>query len=328
MDQHRPDGPTAAPAATRWVRGLGAGGSTLTVLAALVAALLLGHRAVPNAVGRFGSLLETFLPWLGLAVPLLLAAALLRRSLAGLCALLLPVAAWAGVFGGRLLPVPDGAGPGLLVVQHNLADDNPDPAAAARALAAVGADLVALEELTPDVLPAVAAVLAGRYPHHATAGTVGLWSRYPLADVRPLDIRPPGVPEDWQRALRATARTPYGEAAVLVAHLPSLRWGPRTGLGSARRDDSAARLAAAVDAEALPRLVLLGDLNGSTDDRGLRPLTGRLRPPAAGLAPSWPAGLPLVRIDQVLVRGAAPGRIRTLPPTGSDHLPVAVRIRF
>lgn len=32
------------------------------------------------------------------------------------------------------------------------------------------------------------------------------------------------------------------------------------------------------------------------------------------------------RIDQVMARSAAVGHIRTLPATGSDHLPIAARI--
>ena len=46
----------------------------------LVACLLVLHQWVPNTVGRLGSLLETFLPWLGVTVPVLLAAAWCRRS--------------------------------------------------------------------------------------------------------------------------------------------------------------------------------------------------------------------------------------------------------
>lgn len=77
-------------------------GRVLAALAVVVAGLLALHSAVPNAVGRLGSLLETFLPWLGLAVPVLLILALLRRSVLALVALLLPTAAWLGLFGGLM----------------------------------------------------------------------------------------------------------------------------------------------------------------------------------------------------------------------------------
>ncbi|MFF8545103.1 endonuclease/exonuclease/phosphatase family protein [Streptomyces werraensis] len=295
------------------------------VLAVLTAGLLAFHRTVPNTPGRVGSLLESFLPWLGLAVVSLLVYGLVRRTPVVLVAVLLPVAAWTRLFGDLLLPA-DPAGPrDLVVVQHNVSDINPDPADTARALAGSGADLIALEELVPDALPAYERVLAARYPHHVVRGTVGLWSRHPLSGARTLDIKPADLTEPWSRGLRAVAATPHGEVAVYVAHLPSVRIVPR-GMTSGRRDESAVRLGREVAAEPVGRVVLLGDLNGTVGDRGLEPLTSRLEVPRRGFAFSFPAGLPLVRIDQVMARSATVAGIGTLPATGSDHLPVRARI--
>ncbi|WP_431967616.1 endonuclease/exonuclease/phosphatase family protein [Actinacidiphila sp. bgisy160] len=292
----------------------------------LLALLLVCHCAVPDGPGRWGSLLETFLPWLGLGVPALLCVALLRRSGVALCALLVPLAAWFAVFGD--LPLPHGGRAyDLVAVQHNVSDENADPTGTAEQLIAADGDLVALQELTPSLLRDFGGVLDETYPHHVSFGTVGLWSRYPLVDERRIDIRPTGVGADWDRGLRATARMPQGDVAVYVAHLPSLRLG-LGGFGSARRDESAALLGAAISAEPLDRVILLGDLNGTVDDRGLAPLTSRLGAPKSGFAFSWPRGFPLARIDQVLARSATVSDVRTLPPTGSDHLPVAARIRF
>ncbi|MEQ8144555.1 endonuclease/exonuclease/phosphatase family protein [Streptomyces sp. OP7] len=300
-------------------------GRVPAALAVLTAGLLAFHRAVPNTPGRVGSVLESFLPWLGLAVVPLFLYGLLRRAPATLVALLLPVAVWTHRFGG-LLPPPDAADPrDLVVVQHNVADDNPDPAGTARALAAAGADLIALEELVPDALPAYERALAARYPHHVVRGTVGLWSRHPLSGARTLDIKPARLTEPWSRGLRAVAATPHGEVAVYVAHLPSVRIVPR-GMTSAGRDESAVLLGRAVARERLDRVIVMGDLNGTVDDRGLAPLTSRLEVPRRGFALSFPAGLPLVRIDQVMARSATVRGIDTLPATGSDHLPVRARI--
>ncbi|WP_405664856.1 endonuclease/exonuclease/phosphatase family protein [Streptomyces sp. NBC_01166] len=302
-------------------------GRATALLCLLAAVLLVFPGLVPNTPGRVGSLMETFLPWLGPAVAVLLVPALLRRSLLASAALLLPVAAWAAVFGGLLFPggqAPDGA---FTVVQHNVSDVNPDPAATARALAGTGADIVALEELTAPALPAFEAALAADYPHHATKGTVGLWSKHPLTGVRLVDIRPKGVGAGWDRGLRATARTPRGEVAVYVAHLPSVRIGA-TGLTSGRRDESAALLGEAIAAEPLDRVILVGDLNSTLDDRGLEPVTSLMEAPGPGFAFSWPAKLPVARIDQVLTRSATVARVRSLPATGSDHLPVAADIRL
>nr|MDT0521803.1 endonuclease/exonuclease/phosphatase family protein [Streptomyces sp. DSM 41633] len=293
-------------------------------LALLTAGLLAFHRAVPNGVGRLGSLLEAFLPWLGLAVPVLLVPALVRRSATALLALLLPATAWAVLFGGLLLPAGGGPAP-ITAVQHNVSDENPDPSGTAAALLRAAPDLVALEELTPAALPAYEAALAEEFPHHAVEGTVGLWSRYPLTDSRRLDIKPAAIGEGWSRGLRAGVRTPRGEIAVYVAHLPSVRIRP-SGFGSGLRDESAGLLGAALAVERLDTVILLGDLNGTVDDRGLAPLTSRLQAPRRGLAFSWPAALPVSRIDQVLTRSATVSDVRTLPATGSDHLPVAARI--
>ncbi|MFC9581953.1 endonuclease/exonuclease/phosphatase family protein [Streptomyces yangpuensis] len=313
--------------AGRWRAATGAGrGRVLAPLALLTAAVLAFHSAVPNAVGRLGSLLEAFLPWLGLAVPVLFVAALARRSAVTLVSLLLPLVTWVWLFGGLLLPA-EGGPHHLTVVQHNVSDENPDPAGTAAALAAAAPELIALEELTPPALPVYAAALAPRYPYYAVEGTVGLWSTYPLTGVRRLDIKPAGIGEGWSRGLRAGVTTPQGEIAVYVAHLPSVRIRP-SGFASQLRDESALLLGAAVAAEPVDRVVLLGDLNGTVDDRGLAPLTSRMGAPRRGFALSWPASFPVSRIDQVLVRSAGVAGIRTLPATGSDHLPVVARITW
>lgn len=313
----------AATGRSPWVRG-----RILSSLAVLSAALPAFHSAVPNTVGRIGSLLETFLPWLGLAVPVLLVLALLRRSALALVALLLPAVVWGVLFAGRVTTGERGAHD-LTAVQHNVSDVNADPAGTARALIAAAPDLVALEELTPSALPVYGRELAPEYPYRATRGTVGLWSKHPLTDVRAVDIRPQGVGTGWNRGMRATAGTPWGDVAVYVAHLPSVRVQMK-GFSAGRRDESAGLLGTALAAEKLDQVILLGDLNGTVDDRGLAPVTSRMRLESAGrdLAFSWPASFPVSRIDHVMTRSATVTHVRSLPATGSDHLPVAAGITF
>ncbi|GAA3398504.1 endonuclease/exonuclease/phosphatase family protein [Streptomyces roseoviridis] len=298
-------------------------GRVLAVLAVLTAGLMAFPGAVPNSVGRLGSLLETFLPWLGLVTVVLFLLALRRRPVIALVALPLPAVAWTLLFAGLL-----GSDPGradLVVTQHNVSDENADPAGTARALARAEPDLIALEELVSPALPVYARTLAATHPHHAVRGTVGLWSRHPLSDVRTVDIKPRGITEGWSRGLRAVARTPHGDVAVYVAHLPSVRVGA-SGLASSWRDESAELLGRAIAAEGRSTVLLLGDLNGTVDDRGLAPLTSRLNTPERGFAFSFPASFPVARIDQVMARAATVGHIRTLPATGSDHLPVSAGI--
>nr|WP_245769668.1 endonuclease/exonuclease/phosphatase family protein [Streptomyces indicus] len=316
-----------------WRRGL-----LLTALALLLGLMLLLHAQLPDAAG-LGSLVESVLPWCGLGVPVLLAAALWRRSASAVVALLLPVFAWVSLFGG-LLTDKSRAGHDLVVAGHNVGADNPDPAGTARTLAASGADVLALEEMTPEARPTYERELAKTYPHHYTVGTVGLWSRLPLSDPRPVDIRqdvgPLGdaKPEEeklrYARALRATVATEQGPLTVYVAHLGSVRVMPRSGFWSESRDRNAEALAAAVAADPSERVVLLGDLNGTMDDRAFDALTAQLRSvqeeSGDGFGFTWPKSFPIARIDQILVKGVEPRSAWLLPETGSDHLPVAAGI--
>jgi vancomycin resistance protein VanJ len=303
----------------RWRRGI-----VLAALAVTGAAVMLLHSRVPNTVGNVGSLLQSFLPWTGLLVPLVLAGALLRRSATALVALLVPVLAWVHLFGGALVD-KTGSGGALMVVSHNVDAGNADPAGTARQLADSGADLLALQEIPHGQAEVYAAELADTYPHHSVQGTVGLWSRYPLTGTREVDI---GM--GWPRAMRAAVATPEGEVAAYVAHLPSVRVEFRGGFTAGQRDRAADRLGHAVAAEPVERVVVLGDLNGTMNDRSLAPLTSQLRSTqgaaGAGFGFTFPAGFPLTRIDHILVRGLEPVSSWSLPATGSDHLPVAARL--
>lgn len=308
---------------TKWTRGRVPGSCAL-----LVGALLLFHSIVPNAVGHLGSLIENFLPWLGVWLPLLLVLAVLRRSVTALLALLVATAVWAAHYGPSLLP--RGAGEhDLTVVQHNVSDGNSNPSATARTIIDAGPDLIALEELTDPALSAYEATLRARYPHHVVVGTVGLWSRYPLVGTEAVDIRPQAIEGDWSRGLRATVRiAPQRDIAVYVAHLPSVRIRPGSGFDARWRDESAVLLGDEIAADTTPEVILMGDLNGTTEDRGLSPLTSQLSSADEEFEFSWPTAFPIARIDQVMGRGTAVTDVWTLPATGSDHLPLAAHIKL
>ncbi|MBT3150872.1 endonuclease/exonuclease/phosphatase family protein [Streptomyces sp. CHD11] len=304
-----------------WRRGL-----VLAVCAGLLALVMLAHSRIPNAVGNLGSLIETFLPWLGLFIPVLLLLALVRKSATALIATILPAAVWMNLFGG-LLGDKNEPGGDLTVVTHNVNADNPDPSRTAREVAASGADVLALEELKASKVSAYASALAPTYRHHAVVGTVGLWSKYPLSDVKAVDIR-----LGWKRAMRATVAAPAGRVAVYVAHLPSVRVKMEAGFTARQRDKSADALGEAISGERLENIVLLGDLNGTMNDRALNAVTSQMRSTqgavGSGFGFSWPASFPMARIDQILVRGAEPESSWTLPATASDHLPVAARLKL
>ncbi|MFJ1702151.1 endonuclease/exonuclease/phosphatase family protein [Kitasatospora sp. NPDC088346] len=302
-------------------------GWILAVLAVLVACLLAFHAEVPNAVGNVGSLLETFLPWLGLAVPVLLGLALWRRSAIAVAAVLMPAVIWLNLFGGLLTDKASGKGD-FTVLTHNVAAANSDQAGTLRLLNESGAQIVALEELAAGAVPAYTKGLAARYPYHVVEGTVGLWSSYPIGGVQVVDIR-----IGWTRAFRAEVTTPKGPLAVYVAHLPSVRVQFDGGFTAGRRDVSAQALGDAIEAEPLKKVVLMGDLNGTMNDRSLAPISAQMRSAQGaagdGFGFSWPASFPMARIDQILSKGGLrPTDSRVLPADGSDHRAVAADYRY
>ncbi|MET7856368.1 endonuclease/exonuclease/phosphatase family protein [Streptomyces sp. NPDC005318] len=312
----------------RWTGGKGMWrrGIVLAVCAVLVTFVMIFHAEIPNTIGNLGSLSETFLPWFGLFVPLCLVLGLVRRSATALIALLLPAVVWLNVFGG-LLTDKSGSGGDLTVATHNVNADNPDPAGTARQVAASGADVIALQELPADRVRAYESALAARYPYHAVEGTVGMWSKYPMSSTRPVDIR-----MGWIRAMRSTVKTPNGEVAVYVAHMPSVRVKLNAGFTANQRDASADALGEAIADEHLDRVILLGDLNGTMNDRSLNAVTSQMRSTQGaagdGFGFSWPASFPMARIDQIMVRGVEPMSSWTLPATDSDHLPIAARVEL
>ncbi|HEV7628059.1 MAG TPA: endonuclease/exonuclease/phosphatase family protein, partial [Streptomyces sp.] len=190
-----------------------------------------------------------------------------------------------------------------------------------------GADIVALEEVAGAQAAQYDKGLAGTYRYHKRVGTVGVWSRYPMRDNATVDIK-----MGWPRAMRTTVETPKGDVAVFAAHLPSVRLQFASGFTAGQRDDSATALGNAIADDPVGKAVLLGDLNGTMNDRALSPVTSQMRSTqgASGDGPgfSWPASFPTTRIDQIMVKGLEPVSSWSLPATGSDHLPVAASVDF
>ncbi|MFJ2769989.1 endonuclease/exonuclease/phosphatase family protein [Streptomyces sp. NPDC087300] len=304
-----------------WRRGLVTTGAAL-----LIALVMLFHAQIPNNIGNLGSLTETFLPWLGLFVPVLVVIGVWRKSATALIAVLLPTIIWINQFGGLISDKSGGEGD-LTVATHNVNADNTDPTGTAQDVAASGADVLALEELTADAVPTYEKALSRIYKYHSVKGTVGVWSKYPMADTKPVDIK-----LGWVRALRTTVDTPKGEVAVYVAHLPSVRVKLDAGFTANQRDESADALGEAISKERLGKIILLGDLNGTMNDRALNGVTAQMRSTQGaagnGFGFSWPASFPMARIDQIMVKGVEPVSSWTLPKTNSDHLPIAARVEL
>lgn len=307
-----------------WRRGRIIAG--LAVLAAVPLAL---HGLLPNP-GNLAGLLETFLPWCGLVVPVLLVPALLRRSATALVALLVPAVVWLAMFGGTLGDRSTGKGE-LTVVTHNVAAANTDVAGTVKMLIGSGADLIALEELEPRLQPEYERGLAAAYPYHvAGISADGLWSKYP-ATAGALAKGPAG--EDTATVFRSVVATPKGEIAVYVGHLDSVRVTFGKGFGAEFRDNSIAATSAALRAEPLERVLLMGDLNGSLADRAFAPITEQMtsahEAAGSGFGFTWPTAFPAVRIDHILSKGRLTATDSwVLPADGSDHRAVAASYRY
>jgi endonuclease/exonuclease/phosphatase (EEP) superfamily protein YafD len=293
-------------------------------LVLLVAVRLLGAERGTVLVLLVGALPLTLL-W---AYPVLLAAAALRQRwltlvAGGLVAAHLLVIAPA--LGAAELPAGARDAPRLRVVTANLYVLNHDPAAAGRALRAAAPDVLVVPELDAAGLAGLdAAGLLADLPHVVVdqdggEESVGLLSRLPLRDV---DVRRVA----GRRLPRATVGVGGADVRVLAAHpLP-----PLSVLEDLWRR-SLADLAAETRAVELPTVVA-GDLNADRHHAAFRDLlTAGLRDAhderGRGLARTWPAALPLLHLDHVLVRDGEGAElavldVRELEVPGSDHLAV------
>jgi len=280
-----------------------------------LAVLTAAHALVPDILG-LGLVWDNALPWTWVLLPVLLIVVLVARTPGAFIGLLAPTLVWAFIFGPGVVPLGDAragvpAEASLSVASQNLGPQG-DPAVIASALAASGADLIALQEIEGHDREPLAAVLDADYPYSVLTGTVGLWSRYPIDDSIGLKL---GL--DWYRAINAVVDTPAGAVSVYVIHADSARPGAH-----AERDVMLSELAEAVGANTRDRVVVLGDFNASGSDRALAPLQAELteaNQSEGGFGLTWPAGAPLMRLDHVFTRGMTPTHNAVVGDAGSDH---------
>lgn len=307
---------------TVWSRG-----TVCAILLLAIGGAIVFHAHLPSAFG-IGSLVETFLPWLGAVAVLVLLVGLARRSAAAVIAFIVPAVAWGWAFHPKLSDVP-ASNHDLVVVQHNVSDTNTDINGTVRELLAVSPDVVTLNEVVPERVDDYSRAFGDVLPHHETYGTVGVWSAQPLENATPLDLRPAGVDASWRRGLRVETR-PAADApvvAVYAVHLPSIRLGVR-GLDVTARNGSIELLAEALRADDTDVVIVSGDFNADARDRALRAVISQVSEPQDRFGFTFPAALPAIRIDHVFARGAEVEDVRPLDRTGSDHLPVVALLRW
>ncbi len=206
----------------------------------------------------------------------------------------------------------------LRVLTANLLLINPDPDAAAEAIARVDADVIACQEVTPVLAAALARRLSA-YPHRLVVAQddafgIALYSRLPVSaiDERTLDEAVPSIV--------ATVVTAGGPVTVIASH-PVPPGSHELADLNRQHLDALARLVRDLRGP----VVVMGDLNATPWCPGLRSL---LR--VSGLSDtrlghgnqaSWPAGLGRfgIPIDHVLVRGLVARERRVVASVGSDH---------
>lgn len=185
----------------------------------IVGHLTTGDRYVPIA-------LATILgPYLFLPLPLILTLALLLRRKDLLAGVALGVLVFLAFWGKLFLPKspPSADGPPLTVMTYNVLgmQGKTDPALAT--LRSVPADLVFLQELTPELALEIERELARRYPFRALqpeqgVSGLGVISRYPLTDTgESLELKWVGEPQ--------ILRLKRQEAEITLIHFHSWAFG-------------------------------------------------------------------------------------------------------
>lgn len=274
---------------------------------------------LPDVFGS-ASLVETFLPWLGVVVLLLGLVAILRLSLFAGLAVAAAAAVWAVAFVPALLPGMRAGSAAITIASENIHADNARAADIARDLADHDPDVIALQELDARSRVAVQGQLDAAYPHSEIVGTVGVWSKYPITDSQRLDL---GL--GWDRALWVDLATPGNATRLYAVHLASVRPGQYQ-----ERDAMLAHLSSTLQADESSRVAVVGDFNAATTDRRFTPLLSHFAEAAdsdLGLGFTWPAEFPVARLDHALVRGLTTVSSVVLSDNGSDHRGILVGLR-
>ena len=248
-----------------------------------------------------------------------------RSSLIAVTALVIT-----GVLAARELTSPAApvGGRSMVVITHNVARRNQDPAGTAAALISANADVLFLQETNGTFAPYLAQ-LRRRYPYGNTCRrgcSLAILSRWPLTRVRWRFHRPDG--HAFGPGLLATSiALPWGGSASLATvHLSRAA-------GGADRERHRDALAAAVQQAGPASLVLAGDFNLSPWgtsmrqlERGLGPMS-RVTRALFTYPAGWPWPMPVVPIDHVFIGPAwRVAAVQRLPATGSDHYPVRVNL--
>jgi vancomycin resistance protein VanJ len=318
----RPSERQAAPAPRRSRRTRV--NAVVVVLSVVLAVLLLGHTAVPDVLG-LGLLIDSTVPWLGLLIPVLVIAGASTRRGRPWIAALVPAVIWCVLFVPAMIPLawsaPAPSDSTLTVASQNVEADSGTGVESALALAATGADVVALQEMDNSTRAQIADAMESQYDYSYQVGTVGLWSDYPIVNAQPQRL---GL--GWDRALAADLETPSGAVSIYVVHAASARLDDH-----AERDTMLAELADTIPKDENERILVVGDLNAASTDRALGALQGELteaNQTDGGFGFTWPSFLPGTRLDHLFTKGVVVTSNETLRTGGSDHLAILAQLNL
>jgi endonuclease/exonuclease/phosphatase (EEP) superfamily protein YafD len=216
----------------------------------------------------------------------------------------------------------------LKAISLNVWFRNPDLSAAVSYLESVGADVVALQEISEERALSIAPMMKS-YPHvyaNSAASTDSvLFSKWPLLSVTTEKLSPDGV-----SAIRAVIDWQGTPVTVIASHL---HW-PAGGGSSRRRNAELVGLARMTQPLDEP-LIMLGDFNitpwspnfnSLADAFGLDDCTL-----GHGFNPTWPSPLLFagIRIDHCFATSHwETVKVWTGPSIGSDHRPMGVEMQL
>jgi endonuclease/exonuclease/phosphatase (EEP) superfamily protein YafD len=263
------------------------------------------------------------------ALPLVVVAVLRRQraltAVAGVLCLLQLSWLWGAYRGAGPQPAPFGAATVRLLSANLMAGNTAIDTLAAR-LRDSGADVVSLQEVTPEHLARLtAAGLGDAYPYSVTDPLPyyhgsAIFSKRPLSDARAFDVQ--GSP-----MMTATITAGGQPLRVIDVHAVA----PLSGVNLTRWRAQLAELAAMAPAPGAEATVLIGDFNATLDHRSLAGLLDAgwrdaFHEAGDGFGFTYPQGpAPLLRLDHAMV--SEPITVldaRTRENPGSDHRMLAV----